>query len=47
MIRAGRKDVQDVDHYAVLHTIETILGVPCIAKDCRAPLITGIWRLRY
>jgi phosphatidylinositol-3-phosphatase len=44
MVRPGIDDVQDVDHYAVLHTIETILGVPCIDRACHAPLLTGIWR---
>jgi phosphatidylinositol-3-phosphatase len=44
MIRAGVDDTQNVDHYAVLHTIETILGVSCIAKECNAPLLTGIWK---
>jgi len=28
----------------VLRTIEKILGVACIANDCKAPLVTGIWR---
>jgi phosphatidylinositol-3-phosphatase len=44
MIRRGVDDMQDVDHYSVLRTIERILGVACIAKDCKAPLITGIWK---
>jgi phosphatidylinositol-3-phosphatase len=44
MIAAGKNDTQNVDHYAVLHTIETIFKLPCIDKDCNAPLITGIWK---
>jgi hypothetical protein len=44
MIEAGVVDRQNVDHYAVLRTIEKILGVACIANDCKAPLVTGIWR---
>jgi phosphatidylinositol-3-phosphatase len=44
MIRAGAADRQNVDHYSVLHTIETVLGVPCIENECRAPAITGIWQ---
>jgi hypothetical protein len=44
MIDAGVNDTQNVDHYAVLHTIEDILGVACIAKECNAPLLTGIWK---
>lgn len=44
MIRPGVRNAQNVDHYSVLRTIEKILGVPCIDEDCKAPLITGIWR---
>jgi acid phosphatase len=44
MIVPGAKDTQHIDHYAVLHTIESIFGIPCIAKACRAPLLTGIWK---
>lgn len=44
MIHAGVDDRQDVNHYAVLRTIETILNVPCIDKECHAPLLTGIWQ---
>lgn len=44
MVRAGVNDTQNVDHYAVLRTIEKILGVACIAKECKAPLLTGIWK---
>ncbi len=44
MIRPGARDAQRVDHYSVLHTIERILSVSCIRSDCRAPLITGVWR---
>jgi phosphatidylinositol-3-phosphatase len=43
MIRAGAADRQTVDHYSVLRTIETVLGVPCIENECRTPAITGIW----
>lgn len=44
MIRAGRHDVQDVNHYSISHTIEAIFGLACTAKDCSAPLINGIWQ---
>ncbi|HEY6449833.1 MAG TPA: alkaline phosphatase family protein [Candidatus Cybelea sp.] len=44
MIRAGVRDTERVDHYSVLRTIENILSVACIKADCRAPLITGVWR---
>jgi phosphatidylinositol-3-phosphatase len=43
MIRAGASNRQTVDHYSVLRTIETVLGVPCIDNECRTPAITGIW----
>jgi hypothetical protein len=35
---------QDVDHYAVLHTIENIVGVPCTADACTAPVLKGMWK---
>jgi hypothetical protein len=35
---------QNVDHYSVLHTIETIVGVACTAKACKAPVLVGMWR---
>jgi acid phosphatase len=44
MVRAGVKNDQDVNHYSTLRTLETILGISCIDKDCKAPLITGIWK---
>jgi len=31
------------DHYSTLHTIDEVLGIACIDKDCKAPVITGIW----
>lgn len=44
MVRPGTVDVQRVDHYGILHTIEAIFGLPCIDQDCRAAIVTGIWR---
>jgi phosphatidylinositol-3-phosphatase len=44
MLRAGVKSDEDVDHYSTLHTIDSIFGIACIDKDCKAPLITGIWK---
>ncbi len=44
MITPGSIDAQNLDHYAVLHTVESIFGLPCIKYDCSAPLITGIWQ---
>ena len=44
MVKPGAKSMQDVNHYSVLHTIEAILKVPCIANDCTAPEIKGIWQ---
>lgn len=43
MIRTGIKDTQDVNDYSVVRTIEKIFSLSCIAKDCHASLITGIW----
>jgi phosphatidylinositol-3-phosphatase len=40
----GVKDVQRVDHYSVLRTIETIFGLACIDKECGAPVVAGIWK---
>ncbi|HKU82138.1 MAG TPA: alkaline phosphatase family protein [Candidatus Tumulicola sp.] len=42
-VRPGRS-AQRVDHYGVLRTIETIFGLPCIDRECRAAPITGVWR---
>ncbi|MEO6835674.1 MAG: alkaline phosphatase family protein [Candidatus Tumulicola sp.] len=44
MIRPGAGSAQTIDHYGVLRTIERIFGLPCIAQDCRAASITGVWR---
>lgn len=35
---------QKVDHYAVLHTIETIVGVACTANACKAPVLARMWQ---
>jgi phosphatidylinositol-3-phosphatase len=43
MVRPGSY-AQSIDHYSVLHTIQTIAGVPCIAHSCRAPILTGMWK---
>lgn len=44
MITAGSVNKQNLNHYAVLHTVESIFGLHCIKDECSAPLITGIWR---
>ncbi|HZZ00367.1 MAG TPA: alkaline phosphatase family protein [Candidatus Baltobacteraceae bacterium] len=44
MVKPGSKRGQYVDHYGVLRTIESFFGLPCIAKDCQATTISGIWR---
>lgn len=44
MVKAGAKSDEYVDHYATLHAIDEIFSIPCIDKDCKAPVITGIWR---
>jgi acid phosphatase len=43
MIAPGKYG-QDIDHYAVLHTIESILKVPCSGNACKAPVIKGVWK---
>jgi acid phosphatase len=30
-------------HYALLHTVETLLGLPPIGQAATAPVLTGIW----
>ncbi len=44
MVRAGVPDSQRVDHYGILRTIEQIFGLHCIARDCRATPLEGIWK---
>jgi len=44
MVKPGSESLQYVDHYGVLRTIESFFGLPCIAKDCRAATISGIWQ---
>ena len=43
MIRPGSYS-QQIDHFGVLHTIQTIAGVACIAHSCRAPVLMGMWK---
>lgn len=35
---------QDVNHYNVLHTIESIAGLKCLANSCKTKLLTGMWQ---
>jgi hypothetical protein len=35
---------QTIDHYAVLHTIEDVIGVACTANACAAHDLAGMWR---
>ncbi len=35
---------QRADHFDVLHTIETIFGLRCLAKECAARDLSGMWR---
>jgi phosphatidylinositol-3-phosphatase len=44
MIKAGIDDRDNVNHYSVLRTLDTIFGLACIAQACRAPQLTGIWK---
>jgi acid phosphatase len=46
MVTGGSTDGQDLDHYAVLHTVEALFGLPCIKDECSAPVISGIWNAR-
>ena len=43
MIKPGKYN-QNVNHYSVLHTIETIAGVPCTAGACQAADLKKMWR---
>jgi len=43
MVVPGKYD-QKIDHYAVLHTIESIAGIACTANACAAPALAGMWR---
>jgi phosphatidylinositol-3-phosphatase len=43
MIKPGKYG-QNIDHYSVLRTIETITGVPCTANACQAADLKKIWR---
>lgn len=38
------KYAQKVDHYSILHTIEKMMGAPCTAAACDAPVLNGMWR---
>jgi hypothetical protein len=42
MVKPGRYN-QHVDHYSVLHTIETIARIPCTANACRAAVLKKMW----
>jgi phosphatidylinositol-3-phosphatase len=35
---------QNIDHYNVLNTIETITGIPCTANACTARVLAGMWK---
>jgi acid phosphatase len=44
MVRAGTTSAEKVDHYSTLRTIEAVLGVGCLQKDCSSHPFSGIWR---
>jgi phosphatidylinositol-3-phosphatase len=44
MVRPGARSAQRVDHYSVLRTIERIFSLECIARECGATPIEGVWR---
>ena len=43
MVAQGASD-RRADHYALLRTIEENFRLPCIARECSAAPIAGIWR---
>lgn len=44
MVRANARSSQNVDHYAVMRTIEDAFNVPCIAQACNRSNVAKIWR---
>lgn len=45
VVRKGGRHVvshRRYDHYALLHTIESHFGVPCLALACRAPIMRDL-----
>jgi acid phosphatase len=44
MVAPGTVSRQRIDHYGMLRTIETIFGLPCVAHDCTAAVLTTVWR---
>jgi acid phosphatase len=43
MVRPGR-DNQNINHYGVLRTIETMYGLPFLGHSASAQPVTGVWR---
>jgi acid phosphatase len=43
MVKPGSYS-QNITHYSVLHTIETILGVACTANACQAAVLKKLWK---
>ena len=43
MVKPGSYS-EHITHYGVLHTVETLYGLPCLAAACAAPAITDTWK---
>lgn len=43
MVKPGKYS-QNINHYGVLHTIESLTGVACTANACGAPVLTSLWK---
>lgn len=43
MIKPGKYN-QNVNHYSILHTIETLTKVKCTANACSAPIVKKVWQ---
>jgi len=42
-IKPGKYD-EKIDHYSILHTIEAMYGLPTMAEDANAAVITDVWK---
>ncbi len=44
MVFAGYRSSQQITHYNVLHTLETIFKLPCMQQECGAADIANVWK---
>jgi len=42
-VNTGKYD-EKIDHYTLLHTIEAMYGLPTMAEDAKAGVITDVWK---